>query len=278
MQSGRINGMIMLKNMKKKDTKRTSVFISYSHADSEWLARLRVHLRPLERDLAIEIWDDTRIASGSKWRSEIKKALESAKVAILLISADFLASDFIHANELPPLLSAAEKDGALILPVIVSPSRFLRTEGLRDFQSVNPPSNPLAKMGRAQQEDVFVELTEHIETAMAPRATPAPATEASEAQRSAARAILNRIPLIVYYETVGEERAQDIYADLQAAGMRPRAFGRELGYTGARTVGYSPEYRNAAEWLSREYDEVQGFETVPISERDDYRGIVINLW
>ena len=71
-----------------------SVFISYSHADRKWLERLQVHLRPLIRDSIADIWDDTRIKPGDSWQLEIRKALESASVAVLLISADFLASEF----------------------------------------------------------------------------------------------------------------------------------------------------------------------------------------
>lgn len=145
---------------------RTQVFISYSHQDAKWLERLRVHLKPLEREHAVQIWDDTKIAPGAGWREEIERAVESAKVAVLLVSADFLASDFIAGDELPPLLSAAREEGAVILPIILSPSRFLRTKGLAHLQSVNSPSAPLIDMTRGEQEAVFVKVAECIEAAL----------------------------------------------------------------------------------------------------------------
>jgi hypothetical protein len=148
------------------DLMRNQVFISYSHKDKKWLKRLQVHLKPLERDGLIARWDDTMIDAGGDWRKEIRKAIASTKVAVLLITADFLASDFIANDELPPLLKAAESDGAVILPLIVSASRFEFTDGLSKFQTVNPPSLPLDRMKPAQREEVFVKLTTDIERAL----------------------------------------------------------------------------------------------------------------
>lgn len=142
---------------------RTKVFISYSHQDTKWLLRLRIHLRPLERENRIDIWDDTRIKPGTRWREEIRQALAATKVAVLLVSADFLASDFIASDELPLLLSAAEKEGAIILPLILSPSRFKSLPSLAKFQTVNDPANPLIRLPTAEQEDIFVRLSEAIE-------------------------------------------------------------------------------------------------------------------
>lgn len=142
------------------------VFISYSHKDARWLERLRVHLKPLERLGAIKSWDDTIIKPGAKWREEILRGLESARVAILLISPDFLASDFINNNELPPLLASAKSHGVVILPVIVSPCRFAETKSLSQFQAVNSPSQPLSMLTRAKQEAIFVEVSKAVENAV----------------------------------------------------------------------------------------------------------------
>src|SRR5690349_4122324 len=107
---------------------RTRIFISYSHADSKWLERLKRHLKPLARE-GLECWDDTHIRPGDDWHQEISTALDMAQAAILLISPDFFASDFIDEDELPPLLAAAEGKGVRILPVIISACRFARNPG-----------------------------------------------------------------------------------------------------------------------------------------------------
>jgi hypothetical protein len=143
---------------------RTQVFISYSHKDKKWLDRLQVHLAPLEREGLVQRWDDTKIKPGAKWRNEIATALAAAKVAILLVSADFLASDFIVKDELPPLLAAAEKEGAVIIPLLVSPGRFHETASVSQFHAVN--AKPLTAMDENAQEQVLYEVSKAIEDAI----------------------------------------------------------------------------------------------------------------
>jgi hypothetical protein len=134
------------------------VFISYSHQDSKYLKRLLVHLVTLERNGMIDTWSDTKIVPGANWRDEIRQAIESAKVAVLLISADFLASQFIAENELPPLLAAAKTKGTAILPVILSPCD-VESSNLSQFQAVNSLSNPLTKMDRHRKEELWTKVT-----------------------------------------------------------------------------------------------------------------------
>jgi hypothetical protein len=147
---------------------RTKVFISYSHADKEWLDRLKRHLKPLVREGNLDCWDDTHIRPGDDWKQEIQNALDTAQVAVLLISADFFASDFIDKTELPPLLDAAQAEGVLILPVIISASQFDWNSNLARFQTVNSLNRPLAKMPPADQEDVFNHLAQTIRAAFDP--------------------------------------------------------------------------------------------------------------
>jgi HEAT repeat protein len=145
---------------------RNTVFVSYSHADAGWLQRLRIHLAPLYRDQVLDLWDDTKILPGQDWRKEIENALARARVAVLLISADFLASDFISSEELPRLLAAAEAGGATILPVIVSASRFADIPALCRFQAVNAPNRPLNTLGKAAREEVLVAVSAAVERAL----------------------------------------------------------------------------------------------------------------
>jgi hypothetical protein len=143
---------------------RDHVFICYSHKDKRWLDELKTTLAPMTRAGKIKVWTDTQIESGTKWREEINKALATAKVAVLLVTRHFLASDFIAKHELPPLLEAEKKDGLTVLWIAVSSSMYEETE-IAQYQSANDPSRPLDKLRSAERSDVLVQIAEKIKMA-----------------------------------------------------------------------------------------------------------------
>jgi hypothetical protein len=142
------------------------VFVSYSHRDKEWLERLQIHLRPLQRDGVLEVWDDTQLKGGAVWRQELEAALSSATATVLLISASFLASDFIVNEEVAALLLAAREKGTRILPLIVSWSAFARTPSLSQFQAINDPERPLSDLSYGEQERVLDKVAQTLHAAL----------------------------------------------------------------------------------------------------------------
>ncbi len=142
--------------------KRHGVFISYSKKDAKWLDYLRVHLSYLEREYQFTIWEDSKIEVGADWRTEINKAIGSTKVAILMVSANFISSEFINNEELPALLTAAKEEGAHIFPIIISHCMFSDIDAISRFQTINPPSEPLIVMNEGQRDALFLKVTQEI--------------------------------------------------------------------------------------------------------------------
>jgi hypothetical protein len=141
---------------------KVRVFISYCKADRDpWLHRLLVHLKPLTRAFGIEVFSDISIDIGEDWFVRIEEALNSSQVAILLISADFLASDFINREELPRILNNAQGRGLIILPIIVSSCSFMAHQMLLKFQVVNPDA-PLKDISEGEQESTFRKVAERV--------------------------------------------------------------------------------------------------------------------
>ena len=147
---------------------RDRVFISYSHKDKKpWLERLETMLAPLVRQGRLSVWADTAIAPGDKWRREIEEGLARARVTVLLVSPDFLASRFIAEHELPPLLEAAEREGVRILPVLLKECLWRETE-LAQYQFAFLTDKPLAKLRGADRDEALTRVAEAILAAAKP--------------------------------------------------------------------------------------------------------------
>jgi len=142
-----------------------SLFISYSHGDGHWLRLIQKHLKPYVRAGSVEVWDDTRIKAGEQWRTKIQDALLQARVALLIVSPNFLESDFIANNELPPLLDAARSRGLRILWLPVTASSYEETI-IGDFQAALNPASPLDSMTEAQQHHALVTVCRLIKGAL----------------------------------------------------------------------------------------------------------------
>ena len=124
---------------------RTKAFISYSHGDANTLDRVLNHISGYP-DMEWLIWDDRRIKAGTRWRNSIQREIGMAKVALLLISQDFLDSDFIQHAELPKLLEDEERDGLIILTLFLDECNLAAVPYLQELQSLNSPSRPLDRM------------------------------------------------------------------------------------------------------------------------------------
>lgn len=125
----------------QEQTARDMIFISHARRDSEYLDELMIHLKALKRD--VPIWSDKQIHPASTWRNSIQDALGRARVAILLVSPDFLASEFIMNEELKPIIEAARHGECLVIPISVRPAAYNHVKFLSEIQWANDPNDPI---------------------------------------------------------------------------------------------------------------------------------------
>jgi hypothetical protein len=143
---------------------RSGVFVSYSHADRDWLDRLQIHLAPYVRGERLDLWDDTKIAAGADWAAEIDRALGAARVAVLLVTPDFLASDFVARVELPAILRRAGSDLTVVW-IPIRPSAYEATP-LKNFQAAHDPRRPLSSLPKPKQDEAMVAISKRIAAAI----------------------------------------------------------------------------------------------------------------
>lgn len=136
------------------------IFISYAHEDADWLAELKKHLRPMIRSSRIDVWDDTRIRPGADWDKDIKAAIEAADLTVLLVTPEFLDSDYIVEHELPHLLKKR------VVWVAVQHSLYRLTE-IGRLQAAHPPDSPLASLTMSERTKAWVQICEQIEQELA---------------------------------------------------------------------------------------------------------------
>jgi len=136
------------------------IFVSYARKDAQWLSRLYEHLRPLAATGAVELWSDSDIPIGENWNSAIQRSIESASVAILLVSPNYLASEFVTNVELPRLLELARTHPTSVIPIILTPA--ILPQQLRDIQLVPGGQRALSELARPEQEAALAKTAESI--------------------------------------------------------------------------------------------------------------------
>src|SRR5262245_29218892 len=131
------------------------VFVTYSHADERWRKRFDTISKPLQRYHAMEFWSDKKLTAG-EWEPQIKRAMRRSDVAVLLVSDNFLASDYIMQKEVPYLLKAQKERGLVVLWAYLSPC-LLETTNIRKFQAMTVGDlKPLVGMDELEWKETFL--------------------------------------------------------------------------------------------------------------------------
>ncbi len=142
-------------------SKRDTIFFSYSRKDKDWLDRIKLVLKPALTGAKIEVWSDEEISPGMKWQDEIRIALTKARVAVLLVSPEFLASSYVQENELPEILNGAECQDITVVWVYVRPCMYEHTD-IVEFQAAHDLKKPLSTMTASKADVTVLEICKQI--------------------------------------------------------------------------------------------------------------------
>ena len=101
-----------------------SIFLSYSHKDESIKNLLDIHLSPLKRNNLVSVWNDRSIKPGQYWDKVIKYELENADIILLLVSADFINSDYIWNVEITRSIQRHNNGDAVVIPIYCRPCDY----------------------------------------------------------------------------------------------------------------------------------------------------------
>ncbi|MCB9076958.1 MAG: TIR domain-containing protein [Anaerolineaceae bacterium] len=145
-----------------EEKRRPSVFISYSHKDEVEKEEIMSHLGVLAYDGLVDVWVDDQIEAGQDWLEDIEQAIRQARVAILLITKNFLNSKFIRDNEVPRLLERRKNEGLIIIPVIARPCAWQRVEWLTNMNVKPKNGAPVWRDGGSHVDDELADIAEVV--------------------------------------------------------------------------------------------------------------------
>lgn len=138
------------------------VFISYSRIDEKARDRLHLFLEPAVQSGIISVWDDKLLNAGDEWNVKIGEAISRATVAVLLVSTDYLASDWVSKQEAPRLLDLMKKGRLRIVPLLIKPCSWQQISWLRNIQLFPSDANPITIQPRTAQDRLFKQAAEQI--------------------------------------------------------------------------------------------------------------------
>src|SRR6266849_3458753 len=141
------------------------IFFCYAHEDEYLLIQLQMHLRPLEREGLIEFWYDRNISAGTEWEREISEQLNTAQIVLLLVSPDFMNSDYCYAVEMKQAIQRYERNEACVIPVILRPV-YWQIASLRILQALPTDAQPIVDRNWHTLDEAFYNVTEGVRRAV----------------------------------------------------------------------------------------------------------------
>jgi tetratricopeptide (TPR) repeat protein len=168
--------------MSSEQPQPIKLFCAYAREDEHLHKELDKHLALLQRQGFIESWYDRQILPGTEWKSEIEKQLTSARIIVLLISSDFIASDYCYSDEMERALQRHASGGASVVPVILRPVDWKKAP-FAHLQCLPRDARPITTW--SNQDEAFLTVAQGIRDLVNwLRTEPPPAKEQSEEGQS----------------------------------------------------------------------------------------------
>ncbi|QWE97574.1 toll/interleukin-1 receptor domain-containing protein [Cupriavidus sp. EM10] len=144
----------------------TRAFVSYSHADESYRAELEKHLSLLRKQGLIDLWHDHRIPIGGEIDRHVSAELEGADLILMLVSADFMASDYCYGIEMTRALARHAAGTAIVVPLIVRPCDW-HSAPFGRLKALPQDGKPISKW--TAHDDAFVDIVQSLRQLVAPR-------------------------------------------------------------------------------------------------------------
>jgi branched-chain amino acid transport system substrate-binding protein len=145
--------------------KKPEVFLCYAHEDEPMRRELEKHLITLRHEGLIDMWYDHEIIAGAEWKQEIEKHLNSAQVILLLISPDFMASEYCYDVEVVRAVERHKRGEALVIPIILRPVHW-QTAPFGQLQVLPTDANPIISPYWHSPDAAFYDVTKGIRRAI----------------------------------------------------------------------------------------------------------------
>jgi tetratricopeptide (TPR) repeat protein len=187
------------------------VFCSYSHIDEALRKELEKHIKILERRSLIAVWRDRKIGAGEEWKGEIDEHLESADVILLLISPDFIASNYCYDIEMVRAMERHDSGEARVIPIFLRPVNW-KGAPFGKLQALPTDAKPVSSW--PNQDEAFVIVSEGIQRAVETLNASRQTNEATAAGKPRASANIPRPP-IVGFVARRDEQGRDIVERLK---------------------------------------------------------------
>src|SRR5450759_446528 len=136
-----------------------NVFFCYAHEDEPLLKRLKKQLTTMQRQGLIALWHDRDISAGTEWEQEISEKLNSAQIILLLISPDFMSSDYCYGKEMQRALERHEEGTCKVIPIILRPT-FLDAAPFNKLQMLPTDAKPITRW--PDRDEAFHDVVKEI--------------------------------------------------------------------------------------------------------------------